>query len=225
MTTDIDGLVKRLRKRAEACRLTANYMMADEFNGYADALSDADRRVAEEREACAKICDEWVTIATRWRSNIGDYNSHEATSACTQRDTSQAIASAIRSRSNDAQPDASGALQLGAARQEPGVVVAHQHGAANDPAPLSHPSPAPDGWQLMPRTATDSMCGYAKHRHPEISREQARGIWFTMAEEAIASPPAPSQPSPVVTEEGNDGVDASSVKTSQAIASGDEGGV
>lgn len=40
--------------------------------------------------------------------------------------------------------------------------------------------------------ATDSMCGYAKHRHPEISREQARGIWFTMVDQALADAGAPA---------------------------------
>jgi hypothetical protein len=32
---------------------------------------------------------------------------------------------------------------------------------------------------------TENMCGYAKLRHPEISREQARGVWVSMMDEAI----------------------------------------
>ena len=39
---------------------------------------------------------------------------------------------------------------------------------------------------VLPREATDSMCAYAKHRHPEISKEQARGIWHSMGDQAIA---------------------------------------
>jgi phage-related minor tail protein len=34
--TDVES---KLRKRAEACRLTGNHLMAEEFDGYADALS------------------------------------------------------------------------------------------------------------------------------------------------------------------------------------------
>jgi hypothetical protein len=49
----------------------------------------------------------------------------------------------------------------------------------------------PEGWKLLQREATDAMCAYAKHRHPEISREQARGIWWSMWEEASASPSPP----------------------------------
>ena len=36
----------------------------------------------------------------------------------------------------------------------------------------------------LPFEATDSMCGYAKHRYPELSHEQARGIWHCMADQA-----------------------------------------
>ena len=41
------------------------------------------------------------------------------------------------------------------------------------------------GYIIVPAVATDNMCGYAKHRHPELNNEQARGIYHCMAEQAL----------------------------------------
>jgi hypothetical protein len=117
MTSDLirdDDLVKRLRSRAGACRLSGNPIMGEEFDEYASALealqaevdvrgqymtlqkADADRRVEEEREACAKIAEHFtgnlwdadenalarrITDAIRSREQVSDSSTARSTAS------------------------------------------------------------------------------------------------------------------------------------------------
>lgn len=54
-------LVERLRKRAESCRLTHNFAMADEFNNYANEIDRLRKEI--DRLSAVNVPDELVIVA------------------------------------------------------------------------------------------------------------------------------------------------------------------
>jgi len=118
--TDIAGLVKTLRVPVyfDGCGVTN-----------ADRAAAANRLEALEAEV-VRLKTAFALAIKYVRDAGSDWDKIQA-----------ALSGAQGERLSQPSPNASGTLQLGAARQGPGVVVAHQHGAANGPAPLSQPSP------------------------------------------------------------------------------------
>jgi len=237
--TDIAELVKTLRAndfddaadRIEALQAEVDRQVSKNLIDLVRHREDADRRVAEEREACATVADEQERTFLSPEYAVGQPHSSFA-----ERFACRRVASAIRSRSNGAQVErlsqpspltgasrlASDLLTLAAWRStqtqfgwaHPDCALLQEaarilKGEAPKPpddgrgdAVLSQPSPAPDGWQDQRIAILEDRIRYAIDLVDggyvgEATYELDRAL--NDPDMLASAPPAPSQPSPVVT--------------------------